>query len=104
RGKDGPLQIARGAVVGLLQAEVGDHFAEAFAILRDVDRIDAGADDRRPRILERLRQIQRRLAAELYDQSRRLDAIANVEHVLGGERLEEEMIAGVVISRDSLRI
>ena len=34
----------------------------------------------------------------------RLHPVADVQHVLGGQRLEEEMIAGVVIGGDGLRV
>ena len=52
----------------------------------------------------RPRQVQRRLTAELHDQPFRLHHVADVQHVFGGQRLEEEMIAGVVIGGNRFRV
>jgi isoaspartyl peptidase/L-asparaginase-like protein (Ntn-hydrolase superfamily) len=53
-------------------------------------------------------ELERRLAAELDDDAqqlapRRLDA-ADLEHVLGGERLEVEPVGRVGVGRDGLRV
>ena len=63
-----------------------------------------GADDRHARALQRQRQIQRRLPAELHDHAIRLLGIADVQHFFERERLEVQAVAGVVIGRDGLRI
>ncbi len=78
--------------------------SKRLAVLREVDRLGAGADDRHLRRLERLREVERRLAAELHDHALRLDALAQVHHVLGGQRLEEQHVGGVVVGRDGLRV
>ena len=51
-----------------------------------------------------LGQVQRRLPAELHDHPLRLHPVADVEHVLGRQRLEEEVVAGVVVGGDGLRV
>ena len=61
------LLVARGGVGRLLQPELLHQRLEALAVLGDVDRVGRGADDRRAGGLERPRQLQRRLAAELHD-------------------------------------
>ena len=54
------------------------------------------------------RELQRRLAAELDDDAdeRRpgLLGAQDLQHVLGGQRLEIEPVGGVVVGRDRLRI
>ena len=53
-------------------------------------------------------ELERRLAAELHDHAvqRAVAALGvdDLEHVLGGERLEIEPVGGVVVGRDRLRI
>ena len=58
---------------------------------------------------QRLRELERRLAAELHDDARaRVPAALldphDLDHVLGGQRLEIEPVGGVVIGRDGLRV
>src|SRR5205814_8587938 len=50
------------------------------------------------------RECERRLSPELLDHAIRFFGVADVEHVLEGERLEVEAIAGVVIGRYGLGI
>ena len=57
-----------------------------------------------PAVFKRPGQIQRRLSAELHDHAVRLDAIADVQHVFDGERLEEQQVARVVVGADRLRV
>ena len=59
-------------------------------------------------LLQRAGELQRRLAAELHDDAEQrpaslLDA-DDLEHVLGGQRLEIEPVGGVVVGRDGLRV
>ncbi len=59
--------------------------------------------------LERVRELQRRLAAEAHDHAgERLavatERVADVAHALDGERLEEQPVAGVVVGRDGLGV
>ena len=60
------------------------------------------------RLLKRLGELERRLAAELHDDAvqRAVGALGvdDLEHVLGGERLEIEPVGGVVVGRHRLRI
>jgi hypothetical protein len=48
-------------------AQLVEQRAEALAVLGAVDRVGAGAEDRHAGLGQRLRQLQRRLAAELHD-------------------------------------
>src|SRR5262249_610868 len=95
---------ASGAVGGLFEAEFLDQFAEAAAILGNVDGFDAGADDRRAGRLQGPRQVERRLAPKLHDQALGLDAVANVEYVLGRQGLEKRHVACVIVRRYRFRV
>ena len=59
-------------------------------------------------LLQRLRELQRRLAAELHDDALdlavRLLGAHDLQHVLCGQRLEIEPVGGVVVGRHRLRI
>ena len=61
-----------------------------------------------PGVLERLRQAERRLAAELHDDARDraglLLGVDDLQDVLQGERLEVEPVGGVVVGRDGLGV
>ena len=81
---------------------------EALAILRQVDRVRRRAENRDAGLLQRQRQLQRRLPAELHD-ARDVDvafalALDDRHHVFERQRLEVETIGGVVVGRDRLGI
>ena len=57
-----------------------------------------------PARLQRQRQIQRSLPAELHDHAVGLLDVVDVQDFFERERLEVEAVAGVVIGRDGLRI
>ncbi len=70
---------------------------ESFAVLREVDRVVRRAEDRVAGLLDRARELQGCLPAELDDDSLRTLAVADREHRLGVERLEVEPVGGVVV-------
>ena len=81
---------------------------EAVAVLGEVDHVGRGAEDRHVGLLQGAGELQRRLPAELDDDAgerslRLLDA-DDLEHVLGGQRLEIEPVGGVVVGRHGLRV
>ena len=81
-------------------AEVG----EALAVLGEVDGLVRRPEDRIALLLERARQLERRLAAELDDDALRLLARADLQHLLDPQRLEVEPVGRVVVGRDGLRV
>ncbi len=85
-----------------------EQLAKALAVFRQIDRFRRGADDGHARRLQRQRQIQRSLSAELHDHADRRSArsfvLVDGKHVFQSQRLEVEAVAGVVIGRDRLRI
>ena len=109
-GRDQPRLLDRigDAVLRLLQLELIEQLLEAVAVLGEVDRVGRGAEDRDVRLLQRLGELERRLAAELHDdavqRAVRPLGVDDLEHVLGRQRLEIEPVGGVVVGRDGLRI
>ena len=93
---DPPLRAA--------DAEPLEQRAEALAVLGEVDRVERRAHDPVARLLERAREPERRLAAELDHDAVGLLALADGEHLLDPERLEVEPVGGVVVGRDGLRV
>ena len=79
------------------------HVLEPLAVFGHVDHVGAGADDLDAGGFQPAGQIERRLPAELHDHAVRLHAVADVEHVFGRQRLEEEEVRRVVIGRNRLR-
>ena len=82
---------------GCFKFELVEQLLEFLTVLGGLDRVNAGANDRHPRLLQSPSQVQRRLPAELHNHTIRMHHVANVEHVLDRERLEEQHVAGVVI-------
>ncbi len=90
--------------VGRRNFEVVEQFAEELAVFGEIDVRRVGADDGHAEALERQRESERRLAAELHDHAIGLFGIDDVEDVLERERFEVEAVAGVVVGRDGLGI
>ena len=100
---------ARGdAAARLADVEPLEQLLEAVAVLGEVDGVGRGAEDRHLGPLQRLGELERRLAAELHDDPVQGAVAAlgvdDLEHVLGGQRLEIEPVRGVVVGRHGLRI
>ena len=98
----------RGAARRLRDAEIPQQLREPLAILGEVDRIRRGAEDADAGLLQRQRELQRRLPAVLDDAG---DVAAGLllarddrRDVLEGQRLEVEAIDRVVVGRDRLGV
>ena len=98
------LERGRGAALGLADVELVEERLEALAVLGDVGRVGARAEDLHAGLVQRHRQPQRRLAAELHDDALRLLLLDDVHHVLEGERLEVQAVGRVVVGRDRLGV
>jgi hypothetical protein len=97
----------RGAAGRLRDAEVPQQLIEALPVLGQIDRVRRGAENVDAGFLQRQRQLQRRLAAELHD-ARHVDvalalALDHRHHVFERQRLEVQAIGGVVVGRHRLR-
>ena len=87
-----------------LDAEVAAEGAEPLAVLGEVDGIERRPQDPEAGLLDRARQLERRLASELDHDADGLLALADRQHFLDTERLEVEPVRGVVVGRDRLRV
>ena len=74
------------------------------AVLGEVDRLGRGAPDRVARGLERPRELERRLAAELHEDAVGLLVVEDRRDVLERQRLEVEPVGRVVVGRDRLGV
>ena len=101
---DSFLFAGRGAIRRRRNLQIVEQLAEELAIFGEIDVLRIGADDRHTEALQRQRQIQRRLSAELHDDAGRLLGVDDVHHFFERERLEVEAVAGVVVGRDRLGI
>src|SRR5579862_1666616 len=77
---------------------------EALAVLGEVDRVVRRPQDLVAGLLDRARELQRRLPAELDDDALRPLPVADGEHRLGVERLEVQAVTRVVVGGDRLRV
>ena len=75
------------AALRLAQLELVEQLLEAVAVLGEIDRVGRGAEDRHLGLLQRLGELQRRLAAELHDHAMQRAVLSlgvdDLEHVLG---------------------
>jgi hypothetical protein len=88
----------------LSQAQFIDQLLEQLAIFGRFDRIDAGADDRHAGFLAIRERGSAAFGRRTGRSLRRVDRVANVQHVFDRQRLEEQHVAGVVIGADRFRI
>ncbi len=100
----GLFVTGRGPAFRLEQSELRDEPIEPLAVLRQVDAVGRGADDLDARLLQRHRQFQRRLAAELDDDAVGLLRLDDGHHVLKRQRLEVQPVRGVIIRADCLGV
>ena len=96
--------MLRDPVGRLLELQLLEQLLEFLPVLRRLDRVHTRPDDRDPGGRQGSREIQRRLSAELDDHPVRLDPVADVQHVLGRQRLEEQQVARIVVGADRLGI
>ena len=108
RAGEGLVAAAGDGVDRLGDLQPVQQLLEALAVLGQVDGVGRGAEDRDAGVLQRLGQLQRRLAAELDDDAQQLAVrlldVDQLQHVLGGQRLEVEAVGGVVVGGDRLGV
>jgi hypothetical protein len=91
------FQVHAGVALRLAQAQLVQQLAAALAVLRDVDAVRRGAQDLAARLEQRHGQVQRGLPAHLHHDALRLLVLVDVHHIFEGERLEVELVRGVVV-------
>jgi hypothetical protein len=94
----------RGAVARLGNLQFVEQAAETAAVLGEVDRFGCCTDDWYTVAFQFLRKIERRLSAELDDDTLRLFAVDDGQHIFERERFEIEAVGGVVVRRNRFRI
>ena len=96
------------AVRRLPETEPVDELPAPLPVLAEIDRVRRGSENGDPRLLDRLGEGQRRLAAELDHRADQLSAFLllqqDLDDILARERLEIEPVGGVVVGRHRLRI
>ncbi len=92
------------AVGRLRNVQLAQHRGEELAVFGDLDALRRGADDVDAVLLQAEREVQRRLPAELRDGAPAFLPLVNVQHVFQRERLEEELVARVVIGGNGFRV
>ena len=85
-------------------AQLVHHAAEQVAVLCQVDDLRGGAENADAVLLQVRSQIQRGLSAELGNDAYRLLLVVDAEYILQGQRLEVELVGGVVVSGYGLRV
>ena len=94
---------AGGAVVRLFQAQFVQQLLKTFAVFGQVNRIGRCAQDRDAFVGQCLRQLQRRLAAELHDHPVQravfLFDAQNFQNMFQRQRFEIQAVRGVIIGR-----
>ncbi len=101
---DGFVFADGGAGFGLFEAEFVEKGGEEFAVFGEFDGLGGGSHDGDAGVFEAGGEVEGSLAAELNDDAVGLFLLANIEDVLEGERLEVELVAGVVVGGDGLGV
>ena len=97
-------EVRRHARLGHRDAELVHDGVELVAVLGRLDGVDGRAEHVAAGVLEAAREVERGLAAELDDDAQRLLGLVDLQHVLERDGLEVELVRGVVVGRDGLRV
>ena len=101
---EGLLQGAGHPGVGLRDPELCHHLAEPVAVLGQIDRLGRGPQDLDPGLLQLPGNVERRLPPELHDDPHGLLFLVDAQDILHGKGLEIELVRGVVVGGDRLRV
>ena len=88
----------------LTQSKLVQHRCEKFSIFRGLDALRLRAENRNAGRFQSVREVERRLSAELHHHAFGPLLLIYIENVLQRERLEIEFVARVVIGRNRFRI
>ena len=103
-GLQGFLGVGGQPVGGLRDLQLGQHGREELAVLGHLDALGGCANDIDAVFLERHGEVEWRLAAELCNGPRAPFPLVYMQDVLESQRFEEELVAGVVVGGDGLRV
>ena len=103
-GANALLDAGDGAAGGLGNVQLMENVLERVAVFGVFDGLHVRADDLHAAILQRSGEVDRRLAAEGGDDLVRALVDEDVVHVLGGQRLEVQLVRGGVVGGDRLGV
>ena len=103
-GLQGFLGVDGQSVGGLRDLQLVQHGREELPVLGHLDALGRCANDIDAVFLKRHGEVQRGLAAELRDGAGAPFPLVYMQDVLEGQRFEEELVAGVVVGGDGLRV
>ena len=104
RDADGILNRNRHSGLGHRDTELVHHCAEEVTVLSEVDDCGRSSEDLHTVLLKGSRKVQRRLAAELCDDTERLLLLVDAEYILQGKRLKVKLVRRVVVGGNRLRV
>ncbi len=108
RARNRLCNAGRHRALWLRDLQLFDQLPKPLAVFSQVDRLRRRPNDRHARSLQRQRQVQRRLAAELHNhpnlRAARSLMLIDRQHVFQRQRLKVEPVAGVIVGRDRLRV
>ena len=91
------LDVGHGLAVGLRNAQRFHHLFKGVAVFRATDGFHVGADDLHAHVMQALGQIDGRLPAQAHHHALGVFEGDDVHHVLHGEGLKIELVAGGVV-------
>ena len=103
-GGKGLLGGHGGVAFGPLDAGALQQRVEPLPVLGHVDGVGGGAQNRDVVLGQGLGQLDGRLAAESHHHADGLLDVDDVQHILGGQGLEVQPVAGVEVGGDGLRV
>ena len=104
RNNERLFQSGRCSVVGTWDLQIIQQFSEPFPVFGKIDPFRGCPENPYAVCLKRLCELQRRLPAKAHNHPYGLFLFADVQDIFEGQRFEIELIGGIVIGRDSLRI
>ncbi len=101
---DGLLQVRDAAGLRTRDMRLVQHLVEALTILGAIDIIDRCTEDLDAGLLQRRREVDGRLAAELHDNALGLLLVDDVQYIFRRQRLEVEAVGNIEVGRNRLRV
>ena len=98
------LDFGDGSALGLGDVQLLQELFKGVPVFGSVDGLAAGADDLHAPVMEGLGQIDGGLTAQRRDHAVGLFKVDDVHHILGGQRLEVQLVGGGVVGGDGLGV
>ena len=98
------LDFGDGSALGLGDVQLLQELFKGVPVFGSVDGLAAGADDLHAPVMEGLGQVDGGLTAQRRDHAVGLFKVDDVHHILGGQRLEVQLVGGGVVGGDGLGV